>query len=42
MILNESKINIKNQHVQYDFKDMLMMLATSREQRANMVATVHC
>ena len=26
---NESKINIKNQHVQYDFKDMLMMLQES-------------
>ena len=28
---NESKINIKNQHVQYDFKDMLMMLQPESE-----------
>ena len=28
---NESKINIKNQHVQYDFKDMLMLQPAESE-----------
>ena len=35
---NESKDQYKNQHVQYDFKDMLMMLQPA-ESEVNMVAT---